>query len=131
MFQVKDQVRDDMIQFFKLSFCFPAKDLPRIKIDSHNVSVDYGEDIHLNCTANVFKYIFHINVTLAWTKDGRKLKEITTSDSLNDFLFTLSLKNVTVSSAGRYMCRIHVDNIYDSQKFEDRGTVFLQGKVID
>ncbi|CAB3990617.1 hemicentin-1 isoform X2 [Paramuricea clavata] len=102
---------------------FHSEDMPRVKVGSHNVSVDYGQDINLTCTASVFKYLFDLQITVAWLKDGRALKRIKTSNSLHDFPFTLSLRKV--SSAGRYLCWISVDNNHDSQKFEDNGTVFL------
>jgi hypothetical protein len=101
--------------------------MPRVKVGSHNVSEDYGQDINLTCTASVFKYLFHLQITVAWLKDGRTLKRIKTSNSLHDFPLTLSLRKV--SSAGRYLCWISVDNNHDSQKFEDNGTVLLTGKI--
>ena len=121
-FRIRFQIR-----FFKLNFYFPGEDMPRVKVGSHNVSVDYGQDINLTCTASVFKYLIHLQITVAWLKDGRTLKRIKTSNSLHDFPFTLSLRKV--SSAGSYLCWISVDNNHDSQKFEDNGTVFLTGKI--
>ena len=102
-----------------------------MKVDSKNVSVDYGEDVNLTCTANIERYLdaMKINITVAWLrKDGESVKEMITSDTMDNFPFTLFLRNVRGTSAGRYVCEIHVHNNLDSQKFEDYESVFLTGK---
>ena len=72
----------------------------------------------------------NINVTVAWLKNGKSVKEIKAFDSLDNFPFTLSLKHVNGTSAGRYVCKMYVDNSVDSQKFEDNISVFLTGNII-
>ena len=103
-----------------------------MNIASNNVSIDYGEDVDLTCRASVKKYpyLMNINVTVAWLKNGKSVKEIKAFDSLDNFPFTLSLKHVNGTSAGRYVCKMHVDNSVDSQKFEDNISVFLTGNII-
>lgn len=101
--------------------------MPRVKVDSENISVDYGSHIKLTCSASVYKFLENINITVAWLKRGETLKQIITMSSLHNFAFTLTLRNVT--SAGHYVCWIKLDNQLDTQTFEDSTTVFVAGKI--
>lgn len=70
---------------------------PVVRVESHSKHFQGGEDVRLKCRAQGYPL-----PSLAWTKDGVKVKE--TDKLVIDTDHTLLIKNAEKSDAGSYEC---------------------------